>query len=139
MYKAEDAIARVDSYIVSVTGGGRFVGERKLVCIEQRVTSNEERLLYAIVESGGKQYKVEKGEALLVDRLPAKEGDKVDLRPVMFRDTEVVTELKKLSRKPAAKKPQAKKAAPRKTAARKSSTRKTSSRSSTRKGSSSGS
>ncbi len=35
MYNANDAIARVDSYIVSVTGGGRFVGERKLVRIEE--------------------------------------------------------------------------------------------------------
>ena len=41
--------------------------------------------MYAVVESGGKQYKVEKGTALLVDRLDAKEGDKVALRPVMFR------------------------------------------------------
>ena len=30
-----DAIARVDSYIVSVTGGGRYVGERKLVRIDE--------------------------------------------------------------------------------------------------------
>ncbi len=35
MYNANDAIARVDSYIVSVTGGGPFVGERKLVRIER--------------------------------------------------------------------------------------------------------
>ena len=34
MYNADDAVARVDSYIVSVTGGGRFVGERRLVRIE---------------------------------------------------------------------------------------------------------
>jgi ribonuclease G len=34
MYNADDAIARVDSYIVSVTGGGSHVGERKLVRIE---------------------------------------------------------------------------------------------------------
>ncbi len=34
MYNAEDAIARVDSYIVSVTGGGPFVGDRRLVRIE---------------------------------------------------------------------------------------------------------
>jgi len=47
---------------------------------------------YAIVESGGKQYKVEKGETLLLDRLPAKEGDTVDLRAVMFRDSDVVTD-----------------------------------------------
>jgi ribonuclease G len=35
MYNVDDAIARVDSYIVSVKGGGRFVGERKLVRIEE--------------------------------------------------------------------------------------------------------
>ena len=36
--------------------------------------------MYAVVESGGKQYKVEEGTSLLVDRLDAKEGDKVALR-----------------------------------------------------------
>jgi len=35
MYNPDDAIARVDSYIVSVTGGGPFVGDRKLVKIER--------------------------------------------------------------------------------------------------------
>jgi ribonuclease G len=35
MYNADDAVARIDSYVVSVTGGGPFVGERKLVRIEQ--------------------------------------------------------------------------------------------------------
>ena len=35
MYNADDAIARVDSYIVSVTGGGRYVGQRRLVKIEE--------------------------------------------------------------------------------------------------------
>ena len=34
MYNADDAIARVDSYIVSVSGGGRHIGERRLVRIE---------------------------------------------------------------------------------------------------------
>jgi large subunit ribosomal protein L21 len=45
---------------------------------------------YAVIETGGKQYRVEKGTTLLVDRLSAKEGDKVDLRPVAFRDKEMV-------------------------------------------------
>jgi large subunit ribosomal protein L21 len=54
--------------------------------------------MYAVVESGGKQYKVEKGTALLVDRLDAKEGDKVALRAVMFRDKEVVAEPKELEK-----------------------------------------
>ena len=48
--------------------------------------------MYAVIETGGKQYKVEKGTALLVDRLPAKEGEKVSLRAVMFRDGDVVTD-----------------------------------------------
>jgi ribonuclease G len=34
MYNVDDAVARVDSYIVSVTGGGGFVGDRRLVRIE---------------------------------------------------------------------------------------------------------
>ncbi len=40
---------------------------------------------YAIVESGGKQYRVEKGQSLLVDRIAEDEGAKVPLRAVMFR------------------------------------------------------
>ena len=35
MFKADDAVARIDSYIVSVTGGGRYIGQRKLVRIER--------------------------------------------------------------------------------------------------------
>ena len=54
--------------------------------------------MYAVVETGGKQYKVEKGTALLVDRLDAKEGDKVALRPVMFRDGDVVITPKELEK-----------------------------------------
>jgi large subunit ribosomal protein L21 len=54
--------------------------------------------MYAVVETGGKQYKVEKGTSLLVDRLSAKEGDKVALRPVLFRDKDVVAEPKALEK-----------------------------------------
>jgi large subunit ribosomal protein L21 len=54
--------------------------------------------MYAVVESGGKQYKVEEGTSLFVDRLDVKEGDKVSLRPVMFRDTEVVASPKELEK-----------------------------------------
>jgi len=53
---------------------------------------------YAVIESGGKQYKVEKGTSLLVDRLSAKEGDKVALRAVLFRDKEIVAEPKELEK-----------------------------------------
>jgi large subunit ribosomal protein L21 len=48
---------------------------------------------YAIVETGGKQYRAEKGATLLVDRISEDEGAKVSLRPVMFRaDKQVVLE-----------------------------------------------
>ncbi len=46
--------------------------------------------MYAVVETGGKQYKVEKGSTLLVDRLSEDEGAKVTLRPVAFSDKEMV-------------------------------------------------
>ena len=39
---------------------------------------------YAIVETGGKQYRAEEGATLLVERLADDEGAKVSLRPVMF-------------------------------------------------------
>jgi large subunit ribosomal protein L21 len=54
--------------------------------------------MYAVVETGGKQYKVEQGTSLLVDRLDAKEGDKVVLRPVMLRDDTVVAAPKELEK-----------------------------------------
>ena len=34
MYNVDDAVARIDSYIVSVTGGGSHVGEQRMVRIE---------------------------------------------------------------------------------------------------------
>jgi large subunit ribosomal protein L21 len=53
---------------------------------------------YAVIETGGKQYKVEKGTSLLVDRLSAKEGEVVALRPVLFRDKEIVAGAKELEK-----------------------------------------
>jgi large subunit ribosomal protein L21 len=53
---------------------------------------------YAVIETGGKQYKVEKGTSLLVDRLSANEGDKVSLRPVLFRGKDVVAGAKELEK-----------------------------------------
>jgi len=44
--------------------------------------------IYAIIESGGKQYRAAEGQILLVDRLKADEGAKVNLRAVMFRDSD---------------------------------------------------
>ena len=35
MYNVDDAIAKIDGYVISISGGGPFVGERKLVRIEE--------------------------------------------------------------------------------------------------------
>jgi large subunit ribosomal protein L21 len=54
---------------------------------------------YAIIESGGKQYRAEKGSTLVVDRIAAAEGEKVNLRAVMFRnDGDTVLEADKLEK-----------------------------------------
>src|SRR5215213_2091500 len=42
--------------------------------------------MYAIVKVGGKQYRVEKGDSIVVDRMSADEGDKVALEPLMYAD-----------------------------------------------------
>ena len=41
---------------------------------------------YAIVKTGGKQYRVEQGQWLLVERLRADEGSEVKLEPLLVRD-----------------------------------------------------
>ena len=62
--------------------------------------------MYAIVETGGKQYKVSQGEIINVEKLDAKVGDKVNLQVLMtvngdkvvngnpyVKDAEVVAEV----------------------------------------------
>jgi large subunit ribosomal protein L21 len=46
--------------------------------------------MYAIVKTGGKQYRVEPGQRLLVERLTAEEGADVALEPLMYRSEEPV-------------------------------------------------
>jgi large subunit ribosomal protein L21 len=41
-------------------------------------------MAYAIVKTGGKQYHVEEGQTLLVERLPEDEGATVALQPLLF-------------------------------------------------------
>ena len=52
MYNADDAIARVDSYIVSVEGAGAHVGERRLVRIESVARS---AATAALLDSNGEK------------------------------------------------------------------------------------
>jgi large subunit ribosomal protein L21 len=46
--------------------------------------------MYAIVKTGGKQYRVERGQTLLVERLPDAEGADVALQPILYRSEEAV-------------------------------------------------
>ena len=46
--------------------------------------------MYAIVKTGGKQYRVEQGQTLLVERLPEDEGATVALEPLLVRSDESV-------------------------------------------------
>jgi large subunit ribosomal protein L21 len=46
--------------------------------------------MYAIVKTGGKQYRVERGQTLLVERLAADEGSNVALEPILYRSDEAV-------------------------------------------------
>jgi large subunit ribosomal protein L21 len=45
---------------------------------------------YAIVKTGGKQYRVEEGQTLLVERLADEAGSTVDLQPVLLRSSDTV-------------------------------------------------
>jgi large subunit ribosomal protein L21 len=46
--------------------------------------------MYAIVRVGNKQYRVEKGDTLLVDRMSGDEGSKLDLEPLLYRSDDTV-------------------------------------------------
>lgn len=47
--------------------------------------------MYAIVKTGGKQYRVEEGQHLLVEKLTADEGASVSLEPLLYRgDDEIL-------------------------------------------------
>ena len=48
--------------------------------------------MYAIVKTGGKQYRVESGQRLLIERVAAEEGADVALEPVFYRSEEAIFE-----------------------------------------------
>jgi large subunit ribosomal protein L21 len=47
-------------------------------------------MTYAIVKTGGKQYRVEQGQSLLVERLPEDDGAHVQLEPLLYVDGDTV-------------------------------------------------
>ena len=54
--------------------------------------------MYAIVKTGGKQYRVEQGQTLLVERLPDAEGATVELAPLLYVDGDDVIDGDALSK-----------------------------------------
>src|SRR4029453_1180335 len=53
MYNVDDAIAKIDGYVISISGGGPFVGEKKLIRIDQ----GKRTAAYAslIIDNGGEK------------------------------------------------------------------------------------
>ncbi len=48
--------------------------------------------MYAIVKTGGKQYRVEEGQSLLVERLPDDDGARSQLQPLLYVDGDEVVD-----------------------------------------------
>lgn len=44
--------------------------------------------MYAVIETGGKQYRVQEGDIVLVEKLDVEEGEKVDLSKVLLVSSE---------------------------------------------------
>lgn len=42
--------------------------------------------MYAVIQTGGKQYRVAEGETLRVEKLSATTGDKISFSPLLFAD-----------------------------------------------------
>jgi large subunit ribosomal protein L21 len=55
--------------------------------------------MYAIVKTGGKQYRVQEGQTLLIERLPNAEGDDVTLPALLIVDGETLLDGDKLDGK----------------------------------------
>jgi large subunit ribosomal protein L21 len=48
------------------------------------LTGVEDRIVYAVVETGGRQYKVTKGQVINVERLAGEPGDTIELDRVLL-------------------------------------------------------
>ncbi|HWE32388.1 MAG TPA: 50S ribosomal protein L21 [Solirubrobacteraceae bacterium] len=54
--------------------------------------------MYAVVKTGGKQYRLEQGQTLVVERLSADEGASVKLDPLLYVDGDTVVDGDDLSK-----------------------------------------
>lgn len=51
---------------------------------QERKFSEMEKIMYAVIESGSKQYRVKKGDVIHVELINAEPGQEVDLREVLL-------------------------------------------------------
>jgi len=61
------------------------------LCINNITSQNLETIMYALVEFLGKQYKVEKGASLKVDKIDAEPGSTVNIDKVLLLSSDTVT------------------------------------------------
>ncbi len=54
--------------------------------------------MYAIVKTGGKQYRVQEGQNLLIERLPVQDGESVSLTPLLYVNGDQVVDGEDLSK-----------------------------------------
>ena len=66
------------------------MGNRLTTVVEPsyNIYMSEDLLTYAIVRTGGKQYRVEPGDTIRVESLPVEEGDTIELDDVLMLSTE---------------------------------------------------
>jgi len=54
--------------------------------------------MYAIVKTGGKQYRVQEGQTMLIERLPEQDGESVSLTPLLYVNGDQVVDGEDLSK-----------------------------------------
>ncbi len=52
--------------------------------LDMRLVTTWEERVYAIIKSGNKQYRVEKGDRIAVEKLPHQVGEEITLKDVVF-------------------------------------------------------
>jgi large subunit ribosomal protein L21 len=54
-----------------------------------QLTKTGNKKMFAVIRTGGKQYKVQKDDTIKVEKLDVKEGDTIDLDEVLFVDGKI--------------------------------------------------
>ena len=68
-----------------------FLSAAKAAAVCGRDCDQEVQCVYAIIRTGGKQYKVETGDEILVEKLDLEDGSEVSFEVLMLCDGESVT------------------------------------------------